>query len=81
VHAGDPRSDPTVIDLIELAGLWLAAGDRQALVRSLRRLIDELEARFSAHAEFRQRFVELQQLSETGEAEELRRRYRRATLG
>jgi hypothetical protein len=77
----DPRSDPTVIDLIELAGLWLAAGDRRALERSLGRLIDELEARFPSEAEFRQRFVELLELSATGDAEELRRRYRRATLG
>jgi hypothetical protein len=67
--------------LIELAGLWLAAGDRRALERSLGRLIDVLEARFSSEAEFRQRFVDLLELSATGDAEELRRRYRRATLG
>jgi hypothetical protein len=78
---GDPRADPTVIDLIELAGLWLAADDRTALRLCLERLVAELEQRFAPDAPFRQRFVDLLDRVETADAKELRRRYRRATLG
>jgi hypothetical protein len=78
---GDPRADPTVIDLIELAGLWLAADDRTALRLCLERLVAELEQRFARDAPFRQRFVDLLDRVETADAKELRRRYRRATLG
>jgi hypothetical protein len=81
VLEGDPRADPIVVDLIELAGLWLAADDRRAFSRSLRRLVAELDARFAAEAKFRERFVDLLRCAETEDAEELRRRYRRATLG
>lgn len=81
--AGDPRADPTVIDLIELAGLWLAAEDRPALERSLERLIVVLEQRFVDDAEFRARFVTLLSVVRDAQASaaELRRCYRRATLG
>lgn len=80
---GDPRADPAVIDLIELAGLWLAADDRPALRRSLDRLVALLEQRFADDASFRERFVTLRAAAGDAQnsAEELRRSYRRATLG
>jgi hypothetical protein len=83
MHVGDPRADPAVVDLIELAGLWLAADNRPALRRSLQRLTALLEERFAEHPEFRARFVTLlrQAQSEAVSSEELRRSYRRATLG
>jgi len=87
VQPGDPRADPAVIDLIELAGLWVAAGDWAALVRTLRRLDDEISRRFPDEAEFAARFRELERAVEAasgrGEAvmEEIRRTYRQATVG
>jgi hypothetical protein len=83
VQPGDPRADPAVIDLIELSGLWLAAGDRPALERSLQRLVDVLQQRFPEAHEFRARFVSLKEDLVGGRAstDELRRSYRRATLG
>jgi hypothetical protein len=82
VQAGDPRADPAVIDLIELAGLWLAADDLQALRRALELLIGQLRGRFPQETEFRDRFERLLRSVEEGaEAGELRRSYRRATLG
>jgi hypothetical protein len=81
VLEGDPRADPTVIDLIELAGLWLTANDRAGFDRTLRRLIDELATRHAGHVEFRQRFVDLLDEVDEKDVAELRRRYRRATLG
>jgi hypothetical protein len=81
--ASDPRADPGVIDLIELAGLWLAADDRPALARSLERLVELLGRRFPAESGFRERFLTLLAVVRDGRtsAEELRRCYRRATLG
>ena len=82
MHAGDPRADPAVVDLIELAGLWLAAQDRPAMDRTLERLCSELERRFPSDQEFAARFRELQSLARARTStEELRRRYRRASLG
>ena len=83
MQAGDPRADPAVIDLIELAGLWLAADDRAALLRSLSRLVDLLAQRYPDQTEFHARFVSLQAQTAEPEtsSEELRRSYRRATLG
>ncbi|HEV7665261.1 MAG TPA: hypothetical protein VGQ62_17150, partial [Chloroflexota bacterium] len=60
MQAGDPRADPLVVDLIELAGLWLAAGDWTALSRTLGRLDDELARRFGSEVEFAARFRTLQ---------------------
>jgi hypothetical protein len=83
MQAGDPRADPAVIDLIELAGLWVAAQDWVALGRTLRRLDAELTHRFPTDQTFAERFRELLTLSECADAdgEELRRIYRRATVG
>ena len=83
MQAGDPRADPAVVDLIELAGLWLAAEDLAALDRTLERLCGELELRYAADAEFADRFRRLQALAKTPDVyiEELRRGYRRATVG
>lgn len=84
MQPGDPRADPAVVDLIELAGLWLAAGDWPALLRTLRRLDDELSRRFPDDAAFATRFVPLRRVVETANttsAEEIRRRYRQATVG
>jgi hypothetical protein len=88
VHPGDPRADPQVVDLIELAGLWVAAGDWPALVRTLRRLLDQLERRFPDDAAFALRFRDLHAIVEAasvgGEptmAEQIRRTYRQATVG
>jgi hypothetical protein len=83
VQAGDPRADPVVVDLIELAGLWLAAGDRTALARTLRRLDAELAQRFPRHAAFADRFSTLLAAVERPDVdgEELRRVYRRAIVG
>ncbi len=81
--AGDARADPTVVDLIELAGLWLAADDRVALRRTLQQLIDVLAQRFPTQEDFRARFVNLlaQAEREQVSGEVLRSSYRRATLG
>ena len=81
--AGDPRADPAVVDLIELAGLWLAADDRAAFARTLQRLIDLLEQRFAAETSYRERFATLRAgaADDRTSAEELRRHYRRALLG
>ncbi len=86
MRPGDPRADPAVIDLIELAGLWLAAEDWAALGRTLRRLDELLEDRFRADVEFAGRFRNVLALAERAgrgeiDVEEVRRRYRRATLG
>ena len=82
MQPGDPRADPAVIDLIELAGLWIAAAQWQALETTLERLDDQLTCRFAHNREFAQRFRELRRLaSDGGSAEEIRRTYRRATVG
>ncbi len=83
MQSGDPRADPTIVDLIELAGLWVAAGDWAALGRTLARLNQQLEQRFPDEAQFAERFRELQRLMDTGpsSAEEIRRSYRQATFG
>ncbi len=88
MQPGDPRADPAVVDLIELAGLWVAAGDWQALVRTLRRLDDELNRRFPDNTDFAARFRELERLVEAffaregvAMAEEIRRAYRQASVG
>jgi hypothetical protein len=84
VQPGDPRADPVVVDLIELAGLWVAAEDWQALARTLRRLDQEFSTRFPNNDDLSDRFRDLLGLIEGGDtlsAEEIRRRYRRATVG
>jgi hypothetical protein len=83
VQPGDPRADPTVVDLIELAGLWVAAGDWPALGRTLARLNEQLERRFPDEAEFALRFRALQRVIESDplSVEEIRRSYRQATFG
>ena len=83
MHPGDPRADPVVVDLIELAGLWVAAGDWPSLRRTLQRLDAELARRYPAEVEFNARFREICALSEASQvdAEALRRTYRRATVG
>jgi hypothetical protein len=86
MQPGDPRADPVVVDLIELAGLWVAAEDWPALARTLRRLDDECRTRFPDDAVFAQRFRELLELveraaSQAVSAEEIRRTYRRASVG
>ncbi len=88
MQPGDPRADPAVVDLIELAGLWVAAGDWAALLRTLRRLDDEIGRRFPDEAKFAERFRALRRAVEAagarGEAvpaEEIRRTYRQATVG
>jgi hypothetical protein len=82
VQAGDPRADPAIVDLIELAGLWLGANDRAALKRTLRQLVDQLAMRYPTEGEYRQRFSALvASIEQDCETEQLRRDYRRATLG
>jgi hypothetical protein len=88
VQPGDPRADPAVVDLIELAGLWVAAGDWAALLRTLRRLDEEIGRRFPHEEDFAARFRALQHTVETARAgqdaemaEEIRRTYRQATVG
>jgi hypothetical protein len=83
VQPGDPRADPTVVDLIELAGLWVAAEDWSALARTLGRLDAEFASRFPHDAALRQRFGDLLALveSQRPSADEIRRRYRRAAVG
>jgi len=88
VQPGDPRADPTVVDLIELAGLWLAAGDWPALLRTLHRLDAELTRRYAADADFARRFRELARRVESMDGrgdpdvgEAIRRAYRQATVG
>lgn len=86
MQPGDPRADPVIVDLIELAGLWVAAEDWAPLLRTLRRLNEQLELRFPDETEFAERFHALQRLvdSATGGAamaEEIRRTYRQATVG
>jgi hypothetical protein len=84
VQPGDPRADPAIVDLIELAGLWVAAGDWAALLRTLRRLSEQLQLRFPQEAEFAERFHALQRVVEAANglnADEIRRRYRQATFG
>ncbi|HET6315638.1 MAG TPA: hypothetical protein VFG86_04205 [Chloroflexota bacterium] len=70
-----------MVDLVELAGLWLAAEDRLALQRSLRRLIDVLAERYPDDRPYRQRFEGLLEQAETVDEAALRKSYRRATLG
>jgi hypothetical protein len=86
MQPGDPRADPTVVDLIELAGLWVAAEDWVALARTLRRLDDEFLRRFPDERILAERFRELLLLVERAgtqavSAEEIRRTYRRASVG
>lgn len=83
MQPGDPRADITVVDLIELAGLWVAAEDWSALVRTLQLLDAEFARRFPADGTLRQRFRELLALVESQpvSAEEVRRTYRRAAVG
>ncbi|MBV9169634.1 MAG: hypothetical protein JOZ81_06090 [Chloroflexi bacterium] len=81
MQANDPRADPTIVDLIELAGLWLAAEDWTAFDRTLQRLRDELRERFPSETEFAARFDELRAAAAGQDTEDLRRRYRRATVG
>jgi hypothetical protein len=86
VQPGDPRADPTVVDLIELAGLWVAAEDWPALTRTLRRLDDEFSTRFPDDGGLSARFRALRELVERAggqavSAEEIRRAYRRASVG
>jgi len=82
LDSNDPRADPVVVDLIELAGLWVAAGEWQALGRTLERLDEQLTRRFAADEGFALRFRELNRLaSGGGSPEEIRRTYRRAVVG
>ena len=86
MQPGDPRADPTVVDLIELAGLWVAAEDWVALARTLRRLDGEFARRFPHDSDLAERFRELLRLVERAgkqpvSAEEIRRTFRRATVG
>jgi hypothetical protein len=86
MQPGDPRADPTVVDLIELAGVWVAAEDWAGLVRTLRRLDDEFSNRFPHDADLAVRFRQLRELVESTagqvvSAEEIRRTFRRAALG
>jgi len=86
MQPGDPRADPTVVDLIELAGLWVAAEDWAALARTLRRLHAECAGRFPGDSVFAARFGQLLELVERvggqpGGAEAIRRTYRRASVG
>ena len=52
MQPGDPRADPAIVDLIELAGLWVAAEDWAALLRTLQRLEEEISRRFPREEEF-----------------------------
>jgi len=86
VQPGDPRADPAIVDLIELAGLWVAAEDWAALLRTLQRLEEEISRRFPREEEFAERFRALQQVVAVADgdalmAEEIRRIYRQATVG
>jgi hypothetical protein len=83
VQAGDPRADPTVIDLIELAGIWVAASDWPSLRRTLGHLDDELKHRFPGDTAFSERFRDLMRLTDdtAADGEEIRRAYRRASVG
>jgi hypothetical protein len=88
MQPGDPRADPAVVDLIELAGQWVAIRDWQALLRTLGRLDDELNRRFPDELAFASRFRALQGLveaalpqSEPAAAEAIRRSYRQAAVG
>ena len=83
MQAGDPRADPAVVDLIELAGLWLAAGERTALCQTLGQLIDLVERRYADEGLFADRFRAVLSVAEQSNSSEddLRRTYRRATLG
>jgi hypothetical protein len=83
VHPADPRADPAVIDLIELAGLWLAAGEWESLRRTLARLEDQIADRFPSHLDFAARFRDLRELTNAADvdSEIVRKAYRRATVG
>jgi hypothetical protein len=86
MQPGDPRADPTVVDLIELAGLWVAAEDWPALARTLRRLDEEFAQSFPREQELAGRFRELLELVDRASdqavsAEQIRRTYRRASVG
>jgi hypothetical protein len=72
-----------VVDLIELSGLWLAAGDWDALSRTLRRLDAELTTRFAHDGAFAARFRRLLNMVEQDphDTQEVRRAYRRASVG
>ncbi|MCA1648322.1 MAG: hypothetical protein LC797_23645 [Chloroflexi bacterium] len=88
MQPGDPRADPVVVDLIELAGQWVAVGAWPALGRTLRRLGAELESRFVGSTEFAARFRALERLTASSSidgggaiAEQIRRSYRQASVG
>ena len=83
MNPADPRADPAVIDLIELAGLWLAAGDWAAFRRTLARLEDQIADRFPSYTEFAARFRDLRELAEGAQVDgqRVRKAYRRATVG
>jgi hypothetical protein len=89
MQPGDPRADPVVVDLIELAGQWVAANDWPALSRTLRRLDDEICRRFPNDAVFATRFRQLEHMVEAARrtqanvavAEAIRRSYRQASFG
>jgi hypothetical protein len=83
VRPADPRADPTVIDLIELAGLWLAVGEWASFRRTLARLEDEIAQRFPNDVDFGARFRDLRRLADGVQidTETVRKAYRRATVG
>jgi hypothetical protein len=88
MQARDPRADPTVVDLVEMAGLWLAAGDWLALGRTLTRLDAELRQRYPDDVAYAERFRPLARMAErlnnadpSASAEDIRRAYRQATVG
>jgi hypothetical protein len=83
MQAGDPRADPVVVDLIELAGIWVAAGDWPSLRRTLVQLDDELKHQFPTDTAFSERFRELLSLvdGKAADGDEIRRAYRRASVG
>jgi hypothetical protein len=89
MQPGDPRADPVVVDLIELAGQWVATGDWQSLLRTLRRLDDEISRRFPNDAAFAARFRRLAHMVDAARttqedvavSEEIRRMYRQASVG
>lgn len=83
MQPGDPRADLVVVDLIELAGLWVAAEDWSALSRTLQRLDEEFSRRFPHDDALRQRFRDVLALLEREDpsAEQIRKTYRRAAVG
>lgn len=80
MQAGDPRADPAIVDLIELMGLWLGAGDLVAFRRSLERLDAELRSRYPSDVAYADRFRALNERSGS-DLEAVRRAYRQAIVG